>query len=557
MRPNLLPVHFTIGVAIILAFASTTAETAEGSVAACVRRVVDDASHPIIRWPDFPFYQDEMQGLYAPMDYGLVWFEDGRPRKQIAEVIVILNEATNHGLEPESYDAEELARQWRELSTGGALADHRRALFDTALSIALLRYISDLHIGRVNPKNLSVKLDIEPKKYDLPKLVRRAIDEDRIRETVEAAEPPLVQYRLVQEALARYRELAAEPGLEPVPVTKRTLQPGDPYEGLDELTRLLVAVGDLDPAAEVGETYDGAITEAVKRFQQRHGLEPDGIVGRKTFAALNVPLERRVGQLELALERLRWLPDLPEGPFVIANIPAFELWAFDHPRPEGRPVFVTNVVVGKSLNKQTPVFDELMRYLVFRPYWNVPYSITVREILPKLADDPGYLERHEMEIVDRFAWDAEPYEPTPENIERLASWGLRVRQRPGPLNALGRVKFIFPNSDNIYLHDTPARILFARSRRDFSHGCVRVEEPAKLAEFVLRDVHGWDLERIEQAMAAPRPQRINLPNPLLALIFYTTALVRPHTGEVAFFEDIYGHDARLEAALQAGYPYPP
>ena len=557
MRPRPLPVHSAIGVAVMLAFASTTAETAECNVEACVRRVVDDASHPIIRWPDFPFYQDEMQGLYAPMDYGLLWFKNGRPRKQTAEVIAILKEAKSHGLDPESYDADALERQWRELSTGGPPTDHRHALFDTALSIALLRYISDLHIGRVNPRNLSVKLDIEPKKYDLPKLLHRAIEEDRIREMVEAAEPPLVQYRLVMEALARYRELATDPRLEPVPVAEPTLRPGDPYEGLNELTLLLEVVGDLDRAAEVGETYDGAIVEAVKRFQQRHGLEPDGIVGRKTFAALNVPLERCVRQLELALERLRWLPDLPQGPFLVANIPGFELWAFDYPRPEGQPVLVMNVVVGKSLSKQTPVFDELMRYVVFRPYWNVPYSITVREILPKLADDPGYLERKQMEIVDRFAWDAEPYEPTPENIERLASWELRVRQRPGSFNALGRVKFIFPNSNNIYLHDTPARTLFARSRRDFSHGCVRVEDPVKLAEFVLRDVPGWDLERIEQAMAAPRPERVNLPNPLPVLIFYTTAVVRPHTGEVMFFEDIYGHDARLEAALQAGYPYPP
>ena len=557
MRPNLSPVHSAIGVAVMLAFASTTAETAECNVEACVRRVVDDASHPIIRWPDFPFYQEEMQGLYAPMNYGLLWFKNGRPRKQIVEVIAILKEAKSHGLDPESYDADALSRQWRELSTGGTLVDHRHALFDTALSIALLRYVSDLHIGRINPRNLSVKLDIEPKKYDLSKLLHRAIEKDRIQETVGAAEPQLVQYRLVMEALARYRELATDPRLEPVPVTEQTLRPGDPYEGLDELTQLLVLVGDLDHAAEVGETFDGAIVEAVKRFQQRHGLEPDGIVGRKTFAALNVPLERRVRQLELALERLRWLPDLPEGPFLVVNIPGFELMAFDYPRPGGQPVFVMNVVVGKSLNTQTPVFDELMRYAVFRPYWNVPYSITVREILPKLADDPGYLERNQMEIVDRFAWDAEPYEPTPENIERLASWELRIRQRPGPLNALGRVKFIFPNSDNIYLHDTPARTLFARSRRDFSHGCIRVEDPAKLAEFVLRDVPGWGLERIEQAMAAPRPQRVNLPNPLPVLIFYTTAGVRPHTGEVAFFEDIYGHDARLEAALQAGYPYPP
>ncbi|MCH7780412.1 MAG: L,D-transpeptidase family protein [Acidobacteria bacterium] len=535
----------------MLAFASTTAEAAECNVEACVRRVVDDASHPIIRWPDFPFYQEEMQGLYAPMDYGLLWFKNGRPRKQIVEVIAILKEAKSHGLDPESYDADALEQQWRELSTGGTLVDHRHALFDTALSIALLRYISDLHIGRVNPRNLSVKLDIEPKRYDLPKLVHRAIEEDRIQETVEAAEPQLVQYRFVMEALAHYRELATDPRLEPVPATGQTLRPGDPYEGLDKLTQLLEIVGDLDRAAEVGETFDGAIVEAVKRFQQRHGLEPDGIVGRKTFAALNVPLERRVRQLELALERLRWLPDLPEGPFLVANIPGFELMAFDYPRPGGQPVFVMNVVVGKSLNTQTPVFDELMRYVVFGPYWNVPYSITVREILPKLADDPGYLERNQMEIVDRFAWDAEPYEPTPENIERLASWELRIRQRPGSLNALGRVKFIFPNSDNIYLHDTPARTLFARSRRDFSHGCIRVEDPAKLAEFVLRDVPGWELERIEQAMAAPRPQRVNLPNPLPVLIFYTTAGVRPHTGEVAFFKDIYGHDARREAALQA------
>ncbi len=197
MRPNLSPVHSAIGVAVMLAFASTTTETAECNLEACVRRVVDDASHPIIRWPDFPFYQEEMQGLYAPMDYGLLWFKDGRPRKQIAEVIAILKQAKSHGLDPESYDADALERQWRELSTGGTLVDHRHALFDTALSIALLRYISDLHIGRVNPRNLSVKLDVEPKKYDLSKLLHRAIEEDRIQETVEAAEPQLVQYRLV------------------------------------------------------------------------------------------------------------------------------------------------------------------------------------------------------------------------------------------------------------------------------------------------------------------------------------------------------------------------
>jgi murein L,D-transpeptidase YcbB/YkuD len=314
----------------------------------------------------------------------------------------------------------------------------------------------------------------------------------------------------------------------------------------------LIAFGDLaaeTPIPPDGALYDGAAVEGVKRFQVRHGLDPDGVLGNATQTALLVPVTWRVRQIELALERLRWLPDLGDRRFIVLNIPMFSLWAWDFIPPDGAPTFGMKAIVGRALRTETPVFVEEMRYVIFRPYWNVPPSILRNEVLPAIRRDPGYLDRQQMEIVDGDGDDAARVAPTQENIARLGHGSLRVRQRPGAHNALGLVKFVFPNDDNVYMHGTPAQALFGRARRDFSHGCIRVEDPVALAEWVLQNEPGWNRDRIVAAMNGSSSQRVTLARGIQVILFYTTAAVMPDDGTVRFAEDIYRDDAKLDLEL--------
>jgi murein L,D-transpeptidase YcbB/YkuD len=293
--------------------------------------------------------------------------------------------------------------------------------------------------------------------------------------------------------------------------------------------------------------------EGVRRFQIRHGLEPDGVLGKGTQAALRVPVAWRVRQIELALERLRWLPDFGARRLVAINIPMFRLWAWDSV-PNDAPTLAMDVIVGRALSTQTPVFDEEMREVIFRPYWNVPGSILRNEILPLLERDPDYLRRQNMEIVRGPGDNAQQVETAADNLGLLRQGRLRVRQRPGPHNALGLVKFVFPNQENVYMHGTPAQTLFSRSRRDFSHGCVRVENPVALAEWALKENPEWTRDRIVSAMAATQSARVRLPRPIQVILFYTTAMVMPEDGTIHFADDIYRHDARLDRALAHSNP---
>jgi murein L,D-transpeptidase YcbB/YkuD len=378
-----------------------------------------------------------------------------------------------------------------------------------------------------------------------------------LRRSLASLEPNYPVYQSLKEALARYRALARDDSLRPVPVV-RVVRPGERYAGLDDLRRLLVALGDLVPKQQASTgVYEEEMVEAVKRFQWRHALDTDGIIGGQTFRALNTPLSRRVRQLELTLERLRWLPHRADRMSLVVNIPAFRLNALDPDEDDPLRLWM-RVVVGKAIDKrQTPVFSDRMRYIIFRPYWNVPYSIAVRSVVPALEKDPSYLATNHYEITASYGDDPglKTYPPTPENIAKLRSGSLVLRQKPGPHNALGLAKFIFPNAKAVYLHGTPARELFARSRRDFSSGCIRVEDPAALAELLLEKEEGWDRERIARAMEGPRPSRVNLSEPIPVFLLYATAVV-DLGGTVFFFDDLYGHDERLEAVLEAGYPYP-
>jgi murein L,D-transpeptidase YcbB/YkuD len=519
-----------------------------------LRMITETANHPYLTWPDFPHYQDEMEAIYGPGEFELLWFDEDRPTRQARQVIEALSDADVHGLDPLDYDAGRLAELLASIGRGESPDGSQLALIDAAISVGFLRYLSDLHIGRVNPENLHFGFNIEEKKLDLAATVNAALERDAIAETVARIEPGFPQYARMREILADYRELALL-DLPRVPEVD-VVHPGDEYAGTAELRTLLIALGDLSAGTTAaGMTYDSVLAAGVEHFQARHGLEVDGIIGKGTFTELNTPLTDRVHQIELALERLRWLPDVTSEPIIVVNIPAFELWALDPTHPDHRIALEMRVVVGKAVNKQTPAFRGDMRYVIMSPYWNVPYSIAVNEMLPRIANEPDYLETRNLELVREFSWDAEVLPPTDENIAAIRTGRVNIRQQPGPGNSLGSAKFIFPNSENVYLHDTPAHQLFERTRRDFSHGCIRVEDPQALAEWVLRDQGQWTAGAIEEARHAHAPSRADLTGPLPVILFYTTVMAdedRPH-----FYDDIYGHDAALAAALEVGYPYPP
>jgi murein L,D-transpeptidase YcbB/YkuD len=300
------------------------------------------------------------------------------------------------------------------------------------------------------------------------------------------------------------------------------------------------------------EVYDGPIVEAVEHFQRRHGLIVDGIIGKKTFQRLNTPVSERVKQIELTLERYRWLPDdLGHRPIVV-NVPGFELRAYDRESDESlRNALSMNVIVGEAYPRhQTPLFRGRLKHVVFGPYWNVPYSILRRELYPKIAWDPEFIPMNGYEIVSRFSPNATPLPITEGNIERLLSGEVKLRQRPGRQNALGEVKFLFPNRHSVYLHGTPAKRLFSRDQRDFSHGCIRVQDPAALAEYVLKQ-EGWSRDRVDRTIARGKWKQVNLSQPIDVYVLYGTAVADPNAGTVYFYNDIYGHDSKLEKALAA------
>jgi murein L,D-transpeptidase YcbB/YkuD len=343
----------------------------------------------------------------------------------------------------------------------------------------------------------------------------------------------------LETALPQYRQLAADASTqaawqEPLPpFGGRKLEPGKPYPGLALLIRRLVALGDLPAATPVPERYEGQVVDGVIAFQRRHGLDADGIIGKDTLAQLNVPPSVRVRQLELNIERLQQLPFTPR--LLLVNVPEFVLRAYEQQEEK----LQMKIIVGSARKTRTPLFVEDMRYIEFSPYWNVPPSIARQETIPKLRHDPQYFDDQGFEFYGSQGGIDTAL--TEENLDAVLEGKLRIRQRPGSKNALGGIKFVFPNRDNIYMHHTPATQLFKQARRDFSHGCIRVEEPLALALFVLRNEPDWNAERILAAMKTGRSATLRLGEPLPVVIAYLTAVVAAD-GRVHFLPDLYGLD---------------
>ena len=447
---------------------------------------------------------DALLRFYGAREYRPAWTRDGHLSRQGAALVRVLREADREGLSPDRYrhpvfDAPDDAA--------------RKAIgeLDLRLTDAFLLYASDAGQGRFDPARANPYWAQRTPAVDTAAVLREAVDSKDAAKTLEGLLPRNPQYAALRDALGRYRAIAEKGGW-PTGLRARLLAEGD-LRG--------------SPPKAKADVFDEALAGAVKRFQLRHGLEASGVLDKPTVAALNMPVLERIRQIELNLERWRWLsPSLGADRFLLVNIPAFELHGYDG----GRPVLRMRVVTGSAARSPTPVFGRTMTHVVFRPYWNVPASIAEAEVMPAVYRDRGYLRRRNMELV-------------------RGDGGVQLRQRPGPGNALGLVKFLLPNPFGVYLHDTPEAGLFARARRDRSHGCVRVERPMELARFALAGAPEWTPARIRAAAARGPEQPVRLTEPLPVFITYLTVWADAD-GVTRFFPDVYEHDAAQEKLLQ-------
>lgn len=487
-----------------------------------------------------------MTGAAAPVGQPLLWFADGHPTAQALQVLDAMHGAEAFGLEPADYEL-----------TLPASEEAAQRRFDAELSQTVARFIKDVHGGRIDPRDVGFHLTAATAgAFDVAHAVREVATSPDVAATLGAFEPSPAPYARLRAALAKYRLLSRDfPASQLPALPARSIGAGSEYSGAPQLRRFLRAVGDLpaaDPSAD-GEPQrvDASVAAAVRRFQRRHGLEVDGVIGARTFAALTTPLRQRVRQIELSMERWRWL-SATGRPNIVVNIPQFVLIALPRADDAGGEPLEMRAIVGQTYAyTRTPVFTTAITQVVFQPYWDVPSGILRREILPHIRANPSFLDRYQMEIVQGDGDDARVIAASPEAIARLAAGKLRLRQRPGALNALGPVKFVMPNPFSVYLHATPERALFERSQRTFSHGCIRVGDPAALAQYVLRDAAGdWNAQAVDAALCGTETLRIQLLRPVRVVVFYSTAVATQSEG-VLFFEDVYGHDRKLQELLDA------
>jgi murein L,D-transpeptidase YcbB/YkuD len=489
--------------------------------------------------------------FYARRDYSLAWSSEETPLPQAGALIKFIREVDKEALNPRDYHLDILEHLQSEIAKAKAKAEKPvsslRVDFDVLMTDAFLLCGSHIVSGRVDPEKIHEDWFARRRYEDLASVLQVALDTNSVGETLSSLIPKHPGYERLKKALLDYRRMAAG---EPWPVLPggETLRKDEPSKGIITLRKRLVMTGDLAASQNTGsDLFDDALEEAVRKFQARHGIESDGTVGRATRRMLNTPIEKRIHQIELNLERWRWLPAELGQKHIRVNIAGFGLDVVEN----DKVILAMKVVVGKNY-KRTPVFSGKMTYLEINPYWNVPASIATEELLPKIQQDVGYLKKEQMKVLRNTDKKRNEFvNPGEVNWHELSedNFPYRLRQEPGPKNPLGRIKFMFPNKYGVYLHDTSEPALFKRTRREFSHGCIRIEKPFEFAEYVLRNDPDWTRENIEAAVALQKNRVVMLPEPIAVHILYWTAWV-DEDGTVQFRDDIYDRDLDLTAALQ-------
>jgi murein L,D-transpeptidase YcbB/YkuD len=480
--------------------------------------------------------------FYEGREFRPAWSDDFGPSPEAEDFLEVIRSAYREGLNPEDYQLNKIEEGLSDLYASQIGLEPydvaELAGLDLILTQAFFLYASHMVDGRVDHQNIYPDWVVNEKSVDLVAILNEALEAKEMQKTLADLEPPYPRYAGLKETLVQYQAIAESGGWPQVPSGPK-LQMGSRGERVAILRQRLIISGDL--AATVQDkpyVFDRDLESAVRKFQKRHGLKDDGRVGKSTLKDMNVPVETRIRQIALNMDRLRWLSDDMGRNYIFVNIADFSLEVME----DERPVMVMRIIAGKD-EQRSCVLSAKMTYLELNPFWRVPDSIAAKEILPQIKKEPGYLEQKNIKVFKDWKDNAKEMDP------RLISWprvrasnlGYKFRQEPGPLNPLGRIKFIFPNECEIYLHDTPARHLFGRTRRDLSHGCIRVEKPVELATYLLRNKETWMQKKILTEIKKGKRQVVMLPEPVNVHIFYGTAWV-DRDGVLQFRNDIYHAD---------------
>ena len=512
-------------------------------------QILDLGGHPWLGHPDLGDVRDSLRAFYARRGDQLCWTWAERLSPQTHAWLEALQRLDAYGLPASDVDASQLADTAASLEAGPR-SPIRFVEFDVALSASVARALKALHTGRVKPENVdSALIELHaplPLALTLDTLVARG----EPRAWLEAVQPSIRPYWRLVRALGRYRDVAHDSELR-LPDRPPRLHPGRPSGTTARLRRVLEIAGDMrarsTPGGAADSLMDARLTAAIGRLQRRHRLPVTGRLDTLTWALATRALDERVDQITRTLEHWRWLPHDLYAPLVLVNVPAFRLDAMERMDQPDDEMLRINVVVGTAYKTQTPVLTAALTSVDFAPGWDVPPTIARAEVRPEALKDSTYLRRNHMDLLR----DGAIVRPAPAAIDRIGQ-GVRVRQQPGPDNPLGRIKFVMPNLYDVYLHDTPAKYLFERRQRDFSHGCIRVGDAPRLARWALRERADWPAARIDSALAGTATLKVRLPRPMLVAIVYATAEA-DERGRVRFYPDVYGHDRALELLL-AGAP---
>jgi murein L,D-transpeptidase YcbB/YkuD len=486
-----------------------------------------------------------VERFYKGRNYQPAWIHNGH-LVQAATLLKALEDAYGDGLVPAYYHLNVIKSLVEKAEKESTFDQAGLADLDILLTDAFLTLSCHLSGGCVNPVTRKAEWFTKQRTVDVSSVLEQALREKQIREALLKLRPEQGSYGRLKQALARYRDFSSR-GEWPLVLSGPALKKGFVSKRVVELRKRLAASGDLETdETKGGDLFDEKLEQAVIVFQKRHGLKADGIVGPATLNALNVPLKQRIRQIELNMERMRWIPDNVGQRSIVVNIANFELNVIENEKT----VLSMRVVVGKPFQR-TPVFTAKMTYLVINPAWNVPDSIAQKEILKKIKNDPQYLAEQNIKVLK--GWGSQEKEIAPKTIDwsgiTANTLAYRFSQKPGPLNPLGSIKFMFPNKFNVYLHDTPSKRLFSESVRTFSHGCTRIEKPIELGEYVLRDVPGWTREKLLAEIDKGTEQIVPLLHPLNVHFLYLTAWV-DEDGVLQFRNDVYKRDNQLDEALR-------
>jgi murein L,D-transpeptidase YcbB/YkuD len=487
----------------------------------------------------------QVSKFYELQNFQPVWTSNGKLLPQASTFIKIIKHADDEGLQPSDYHVKVINITSSEIENSkDPVNPSMLAKFDLLLTDAFILYVSHLINGRIEPQGVDLTWLKNHNKVDFNKIMNLGLDSNQFQSAIANYENPF--YKRLRTALIKYKIIQAN-GRWPLIPSGSKIEKGQRGERVRLLRKRLMITGDLNAeSSDNSDIYDEKVERAVRKFQRRHGLAEDGIVGPDTLSELNVPVEERIEQIRINMERYRWLPRYIAPRYIQVNIPSFHLDVIQN----GKTVLTMPVVVGKPY-WNTPLFSADMTYIILNPYWNIPRSIALEETLPKIQADPEYLSKHDIRVFQGWTDGSTEVDPTTINWSIVGNNNLkyRFRQNPGPYNPLGRIKFMLPNNYNVYLHDTSKKSLFKKQRRDFSHGCIRVENPIGLAQYVLSTEPGWTREKIESQIRKGKSQSIVLPEPIPVYLVYFTAWVDDH-GNTQFRHDVYGRDLALDQALR-------